>query len=51
MNLVYVKTFLEITVTRNFYQAAINLNIAQSTASARINALERALGRRGLLKA
>ena len=44
MNLVYVKTFLEITVTRNFYQAAINLNIAQSTASARINALEQALG-------
>jgi DNA-binding transcriptional LysR family regulator len=44
MNLLYVKTFLEITVTRNFYQAALNLNIAQSTASARISTLEQALG-------
>jgi len=46
MNLLYVKTFLEITITQNFYQAAINLNIAQSTASARISALEEALGYR-----
>ena len=44
MNLLYIKTFLEITVTQNFYQAAINLNIAQSTASARISTLEQALG-------
>jgi DNA-binding transcriptional LysR family regulator len=44
MNLLYIKTFVEITITRNFYQAALNLNIAQSTASARISALEQALG-------
>jgi len=44
MSLLYIKTFLEITVTQNFYQAAINLNIAQSTASARISTLEQALG-------
>ncbi len=44
MNLLYIKTFLEITVTQNFYQAAMNLNIAQSTASARISTLEQALG-------
>lgn len=44
MNLLYVKTFLEIVSTRNFYQAAKNLNIAQSTASARIGHLEDVLG-------
>ena len=44
MNLIYIKTFLEIASTRSFYQAAINLNIAQSTASARINSLEEVLG-------
>ena len=45
MNLIYVKTFLEIEVTRSFYQAAKNLNIAQSTASARISMLEETLGK------
>ncbi len=44
MNLTYIKTFLEIATTRNFEQAARNLNIAQSTASARISTLEQALG-------
>lgn len=44
MNLLYVKTFLEIVSTRNFYQASKNLNIAQSTASARIIHLEGELG-------
>lgn len=44
MNLIYVKTFLEIAATRNFYRAAKNLNIAQSTASSRISTLEQALG-------
>lgn len=44
MNLIYVKTFLEIAVTRNFFQASKNLNIAQSTASARISMLEQTLG-------
>ncbi len=44
MNLIYVKTFIEIAVTRNFCQAAKNLNIAQSTASSRISMLEETLG-------
>ena len=44
MNLIYIKTFLEIAVTRNFDRAAKNLNIAQSTASARISTLEQTLG-------
>ncbi len=44
MNLLYVKTFLEITSTRSFFQAAKNLNVAQSTASARIIHLEEVLG-------
>ena len=44
MNLIYIKTFLEIAATRNFERAAKNLNIAQSTASARINTLEESLG-------
>ncbi len=44
MNLIYIKTFLEIAATRSFAQAAKNLNIAQSTASARINTLEESLG-------
>ena len=43
MNLIYIKTFLEIAATRSFEQAAKNLNIAQSTASARINMLEKSL--------
>ena len=44
MNLIYIKTFLEIAATGNFERAARNLNIAQSTASARINTLEESLG-------
>ena len=43
MNLLYIKTFLEIASTRSFVQAAKNLNIAQSTVSARINHLEEEL--------
>ena len=46
VHLLYVKTFLEIATTQNFYQAARNLNIAQSTASVRINTLEQVLGHR-----
>jgi len=44
MNLIYIKTFLEIAATGNFERAARNLNIAQSTASAGINTLEESLG-------
>ncbi len=46
MNLIYIKTFLEIASTRNFDRAARILNIALSTASARISTLEQVLGHR-----
>jgi len=44
VNLIYIKTFLEIATTRSFINAAENLHIAQSTTSVRINALEESLG-------
>lgn len=46
MNVDKLRTFLEVTSTRNFFQASINLNVTQSTVSARIRALEDRLGQR-----
>jgi DNA-binding transcriptional LysR family regulator len=40
-----VRTFLEIVATGNFHKAAENLNVTQSTVSARIQSLEKELGR------
>ncbi len=45
MNLDHVRTFLEIADAGNFHRAADNLNITQSTASARIKVLEERLDR------
>lgn len=45
MNLDHIKTFIEIATVGNFNRAAENLNITQSTASARIKTLEERLGR------
>ncbi|MEM6460941.1 MAG: LysR family transcriptional regulator [Pseudomonadota bacterium] len=44
MNLDHIWTFLEVAKTGNFNRAAENLNITQSTASARIKALEDRIG-------
>ncbi len=44
MNLDHIWTFLEVAQTGNFNRAAENLNITQSTASARIKALEDRVG-------
>ena len=44
MNLDHIRTFLEIAAVGNFNRAAENLNITQSTASARIKSLEERLG-------
>ena len=44
MNLDHIWTFLEVAQTGNFNRAAENLNITQSTASARIKALEERVG-------
>ncbi len=44
MNLHHIWTFLEVANTGNFNRAAENLNITQSTVSARIKALEEAVG-------
>ena len=44
MNLDHIRTFLEVAKTGNFNRAAENLNITQSTASARIKALEDRVG-------
>lgn len=41
-----LRTFLEVISTGNFFQASINLNVTQSTVSARIRALEDRLGQR-----
>ncbi len=46
MNIDHIRTFLEVAETGNFNRAAGNLNVAQSTVSARIRTLEDALGRR-----
>jgi DNA-binding transcriptional LysR family regulator len=45
MNIEHIKTFLEIAATGNFNRAAEHLNVTQSTASARIRALEDRLDR------
>ena len=45
MNLDHIRTFLEIAAVGNFNRAAENLNITQSTASARLKTLEESLGR------
>jgi DNA-binding transcriptional LysR family regulator len=45
MNIDQIKTFLEVAATGNFNRAAENLNITQSTVSARIRVLEEQLGR------
>ena len=45
MNIDQVRTFLEIASTGNFNRAAENLNVAQSTVSVRIKALEDRLDR------
>ena len=44
MNIEYIRTFLEIAATGNFNRAAENLNVTQSTVSARIKTLEDSLG-------
>ncbi|MEX3009607.1 LysR family transcriptional regulator [Hoeflea sp. TYP-13] len=44
MNLDHIWTFLEVAKTGNFNRAAENLNITQSTASARIKSLEERAG-------
>lgn len=45
MHLDQLRTFLEVAATGNFNRAAENLNVTQSTVSARIRALEDRLGR------
>ncbi len=45
MKLDHIKTFLEVADTGNFNRAAENLNVTQSTVSARIKTLEGSLGR------
>jgi DNA-binding transcriptional LysR family regulator len=44
MNLEQLRTFLEVAGCGNFSRAAENLNLTQSTVSARISALEQAVG-------
>lgn len=44
MNIDQIRSFLEIAATGNFNRAAENLNVTQSTVSARIKALEDQLG-------
>lgn len=45
MHLDQIRTFLEVAATGNFNRAARNLNVTQSTVSARIRTLEEQLGR------
>ncbi|WP_085124618.1 helix-turn-helix domain-containing protein [Tistlia consotensis] len=45
MHIDQIRTFLEVVATGNFRKAAENLNVTQSTVSARIRALESELGR------
>ncbi|MEX0758057.1 MAG: LysR family transcriptional regulator, partial [Tistlia sp.] len=45
MHIDQVRTFLEVVATGNFRRAAENLNVTQSTVSARIQSLETELGR------
>ena len=44
MKLDHIRTFLEIAACGNFNQAADNLDVTQSTVSARINTLEEQFG-------
>jgi len=46
MNIEMLDTFLDLLETRNFHDTAANLEVTQSTVSARIRALEQALGAR-----
>jgi LysR family transcriptional regulator, flagellar master operon regulator len=45
VNIELARTFLEIVRTRSFVRAAEQLNVSQTTVSARIHALEDRLGR------
>jgi DNA-binding transcriptional LysR family regulator len=51
MKLDNIKTFLEIATCGNFNRAADNLNVTQSTVSARIKTLEEKFGRRLFVRA
>ena len=46
MNIDHLHTFLEVVASGSFHRAAGNLNVTQSTVSARIRALEERLDRR-----
>lgn len=50
MNIDHLHTFLEVVATGSFHRAAANLNVTQSTVSARIRALEERLDRRLFLR-
>ena len=50
MNIDHLHTFLEVVATGSFHRAADNLNVTQSTVSARIRALEERLDRRLFLR-
>lgn len=50
MNLTAVQTFLAVVRTGNLNKAAAQLNVTQSTVSARLDALEGALGQRLLMR-
>lgn len=45
MKIEYIRTFLEIAACGNFNQAAKNLNVTQSTVSARVKTMEERFGR------
>ncbi len=51
MNLAFLKTFLTVVETGNLNRAAERLHVTQSTVTARLDALEDALGRTLLLRA
>ncbi len=50
MNLVMVKTFLEVMDAGNFNKAATRLHVTQSTVTMRINALEELLGQQLMIR-
>jgi DNA-binding transcriptional LysR family regulator len=50
MNLVFLQTFLTVLETGNLNKAAERLNVTQSTVTARLDALEEALGRKLLVR-
>ena len=51
MKIDHIRTFLEIAACGNFNRAAQNLNVTQSTVSARVKAMEEQFGRRLFLRA